>query len=113
MKLSPAGILWPLFRGPTPNQIPRQDNALTAEEISMGEAQELRPRKAANSGAFFMLEKETADFLRVHQRSLQRWRCEGTGPKYRKHGHRVLYARDDVIAWSESTAATSTTNAAA
>jgi hypothetical protein len=46
---------------------------------------------------------EAAEFLRLSPRTLERFRVEGTGPRYTKAGPgkraRVLYRRDDLEAW--------------
>lgn len=34
--------------------------------------------------------------------SLERWRSLGTGPQFIKAGRRVLYRREDLLAWAES-----------
>lgn len=55
--------------------------------------------------------EETAEILRVSPRTLERLRALGTGPKYRKPGglrSRVLYRVEDVEAWVENAAYSST-----
>jgi hypothetical protein len=44
--------------------------------------------------------KEAAEFLRLRPRTLDNMRWRGTGPKYRKHGGRIVYHLDDLIEWS-------------
>lgn len=41
-------------------------------------------------------------FLRISKPTLARWRGQGTGPRYRKLGHAVRYAKADVVAWLEA-----------
>lgn len=43
--------------------------------------------------------KEAAYFLRLCNRTLEKHRCYGTGPAYRKLGGRVFYAVTDLQAW--------------
>jgi excisionase family DNA binding protein len=50
----------------------------------------------------FLTLREAARLLAVDPRTLDKWRHEGAGPVYRKHGRRVVYHRADLIAWSES-----------
>ncbi len=45
---------------------------------------------------------ETADYLRLHRATLARWRVEGRGPRYRKHGQRIFYRVADLDAWSDA-----------
>lgn len=45
----------------------------------------------------FLIQSEAADFLRVSERSLERWRVEGTGPNFRRFGRRIVYATTDLI----------------
>jgi excisionase family DNA binding protein len=42
---------------------------------------------------------ELAHFLNISQRTLERWRVEGTGPTFVKAGRRVLYRLEDVERW--------------
>ncbi|MGN7969325.1 helix-turn-helix transcriptional regulator [Microbacterium sp. 22296] len=41
-------------------------------------------------------------FTGISKPTLARWAMEGKGPKFRKAGGRVLYLRQDVIAWLNS-----------
>lgn len=44
--------------------------------------------------------KEAAAFLQVSEKTLEKWRTKGTGPKFRRLGHRtVRYLQADLIAW--------------
>jgi predicted DNA-binding transcriptional regulator AlpA len=54
--------------------------------------------------------KEAAGFLGISRRTLEKHRTYGTGPTYRKLGGRVVYAIDDLIAWSSIGARKSTTD---
>lgn len=47
---------------------------------------------------------EVAEYTRISMPTLARWAAEGKGPKFRKAGGRVLYMREDVIAWLDSLA---------
>lgn len=40
-----------------------------------------------------------SEFLDTSERTLERWRVEGTGPAYVKAGRKVLYRRQDVEEW--------------
>jgi predicted DNA-binding transcriptional regulator AlpA len=51
---------------------------------------------------------EAAEFLRLTRSTLDHYRCEGRGPTYRKHGARVFYPKDELIAWSQRHAYVST-----
>jgi len=42
--------------------------------------------------------KETAEFLRLHPKTVERWAREGKIPFYRV-GSRVLFQRSDVLQW--------------
>lgn len=65
-------------------------------------------RKVGPPEERFFSEREAAVFLGVSVRSLQSWRQHGCGPRFRRHGRSIRYALSDLLAWSESTAATST-----
>ena len=56
----------------------------------------------------FLRTKEAAEFLSLSARTLEKHRTYGTGPAYRKLGGRVVYAIDDLKAWAERGAVTST-----
>jgi predicted DNA-binding transcriptional regulator AlpA len=44
---------------------------------------------------------DAAILLGLSARTLEKHRCYGTGPAYRKLGGRVVYAVDDLLAWAE------------
>ena len=56
----------------------------------------------------FMIQAEAADYLRVSERTLERWRVLGGGPKFRKFGRRVVYGTADLEAWADERVAGST-----
>ena len=58
----------------------------------------------------FLRTKEAAQFLSLSARTLEKHRTYGTGPAYRKLGGRVVYAIDDLEAWTERGAVTSTSD---
>ena len=58
----------------------------------------------------FLRTKEAAEFLSLSSRTLEKHRTYGTGPGYRKLGGRVVYAIDDLQAWAERGAVTSTSD---
>lgn len=58
-------------------------------------------------------QREAADLCRLSPRTLERYRCSGFGPVYRKLGRRVLYRPADIDAWIERRLRTSTSDLAA
>ena len=58
----------------------------------------------------FLRTKEAADFVGLSPRTLEKHRTYGTGPAYRKLGGRVVYAVDDLQAWADRGAVTSTSD---
>lgn len=44
--------------------------------------------------------RDVADWLKVAEATLRKWRSHGTGPKYIKVGYAVRYRRGDVREWS-------------
>lgn len=44
---------------------------------------------------------EAAAWLRISPHTLENMRWQGTGPKFRKHGGRVFYHRQELKAWSD------------
>lgn len=53
----------------------------------------------------FLTIAEAAELLRVKQRTLDNLRWHGQGPRFRRHGGRIVYHRDELLAWSEQRAA--------
>lgn len=47
-------------------------------------------------------EAETCALTGLAERTLQRKRVEGTGPKFVKLGRRILYRRRNVLAWIDA-----------
>ena len=58
----------------------------------------MRPAPAAR----FLTNDEAAAFLRLSPRTLEKHRGIGGGPRFRKFGRRVLYARADLEAWANA-----------
>lgn len=54
---------------------------------------------AANSGLRYLRTPDAAKLLGLSPRTLEKHRCYGTGPVYRRLGGRVVYALDDIEAW--------------
>ena len=50
----------------------------------------------------FMTTDEAAVFLRLSPRTLEKQRVLGGGPRFRKFGARVVYARSDLRTWADS-----------
>lgn len=48
----------------------------------------------------FLTCTEAAEHLRLSPRTLEKMRGLGNGPRFRKFGHRVLYARSDLETWT-------------
>ena len=51
---------------------------------------------------WFFTESETAKFLRLSPRTLQRYRREGSGPAFVKLGTRIRYRVRYVAAWTQA-----------
>lgn len=50
----------------------------------------------------FLTVDEAAAYLRLKKHTLANMRWQGTGPRFRKHGGRIVYHRDELNKWSES-----------
>lgn len=46
-----------------------------------------------------MTQRQTADYLGKVERTLERWRRDGVGPRYLRVGRTIRYRRADVDAW--------------
>jgi hypothetical protein len=51
--------------------------------------------------SLFFTPDEAAEVMRVKRRTLDNYRWRGEGPRFRRHGGRIVYHRDDLLAWSE------------
>ena len=68
------------------------------------------PDPLAGLGSRFLRTPEAARFLSLSGRTIEKHRTYGTGPKYRKIGGRVVYALEDLKAWADMGAKTSTSD---
>lgn len=69
-------------------------------------------QKTDNNWPCFVRTPEAARLLDLSPRTLEKHRCDGTGPIYHKLGGRVVYAVADLQAWIESSARQSTSEGA-
>jgi Helix-turn-helix domain len=51
--------------------------------------------------AIYFTQSEAALFLRLSERTLERWRVEGQGPRFRRFRRRVVYAKNDLETWAD------------
>jgi hypothetical protein len=58
----------------------------------------------------YLCTPEAARFLSLSARTLEKHRTYGTGPAFRKLGGRVVYALEDLKAWADRGAKTSTSD---
>ena len=58
----------------------------------------------------FVRTHDAAAFLGLSGRTLEKHRCTGTGPVFRKLGGRVVYAIEDLEAWAAERARNSTSD---
>jgi hypothetical protein len=68
--------------------------------MSTIDATERHEPAPASSAADFLTIAEAAELLRIHRRTLDNMRWRGTGPTFRRHGGRIVYQRDELLAWS-------------
>lgn len=64
-----------------------------------------------NNWPRFVRTPEAARLLDLSPRTLEKHRCDGTGPIFHKLGGRVVYAVSDLHAWVEACARQSTSGA--
>jgi hypothetical protein len=70
-------------------------------------------RKETKMNVVHLDQKQLAARWRISEATLERWRCEGIGPKYLKLCGRVIYRQVDIDAFEETCLATSTKTAPA
>jgi Helix-turn-helix domain len=59
----------------------------------------------------FLTQQQLSELLHVSERTLERWRVEGHGPKFVRVGRRPLYRLADIGAWAEGQTFGSTSEA--
>ena len=66
--------------------------------------------RAAQLATRYVRTHEAARILGLSARTLQKYRCHGSGPTFRKLGGRVVYAIDDLETWADKAACSSTSD---
>ena len=61
----------------------------------------------------YLTTPDAAVYLGLSARTLEKHRCFGTGPVFRRLGGRIVYAIDDLDAWAESCRRVTTASPAA
>ena len=56
----------------------------------------------SDSDGPYLTPEQAAEHLKVKKSTLKKWRIEGKGPAYRKHGSVIVYHIDDIDEWSKS-----------
>ncbi|OYW82601.1 MAG: DNA-binding protein [Asticcacaulis sp. 32-58-5] len=61
--------------------------------------------RAANAkkGSPFLNTDQAAYYMGLSRRTLEKFRAEGEGPAFRRHGRYVRYHIDDIDRWSQGT----------
>jgi predicted DNA-binding transcriptional regulator AlpA len=68
------------------------------------------PSRSSGIAPRFVRTHDAAAFLGLSGRTLEKHRCTGTGPVFRKLGGRVVYAIEDLDAWAAERARSSTSD---
>jgi len=50
----------------------------------------------------YLTTKQAAEYLKLKGNSLEKMRSRSRGPKFRRHGRRVVYSITDLDAWSDA-----------
>jgi hypothetical protein len=58
----------------------------------------------------FLTTDRAGEYLGLSPKTLEKLRVTGGGPRFRKHGRRVVYRLDDLDAWSDGKARISTSD---
>ena len=58
----------------------------------------------------YLTTQEAADYLRLKKNSLEKMRWRRRGPTFRHHGRNVVYAIEDLDAWSDERTSHSTSD---
>ncbi len=62
------------------------------------------------AGDRYLTNSEAAAVLRLSPRTLEKLRVNGGGPRFRKFGSRVIYAREDLETWANARVCASTSD---
>lgn len=54
---------------------------------------------------------ETAEYLRIEEQTLRKWRLHGSGPPFVRVGKRIRYRQADLEAWLQENVCRSTSEA--
>ncbi len=68
------------------------------------------PDRATQLATRYVRTHEAGQILGISARTLEKYRCHGSGPTFRKLGGRVVYAVDDLEAWADQAACSSTSD---
>jgi predicted DNA-binding transcriptional regulator AlpA len=68
------------------------------------------PDRLAELTTRYVRTHEAARLLGISPRTLEKYRCHGSGPTFRKLGGRVVYAIDDLEAWADKASCRSTSD---
>ena len=66
--------------------------------------------RSAQLATRYVRTHEAARLLGISPRTLEKYRCHGSGPTFRKLGGRVVYAIDELEAWAERGTVASTSD---
>ena len=58
----------------------------------------------------YLTPRQTADWLGLSVRTLDRYRASGEGPVFHRFGGRIRYRHDDLQAWADARRRTSTSD---
>ena len=68
------------------------------------------PADATSSDPQNLDNAEAAAWLKLSPRTLEKMRVVGGGPRFRKHGRRVVYTLDDLRDWSAANSCETTSD---
>jgi hypothetical protein len=68
------------------------------------------PDRTAPVATRYVPTHEAASLLGISPRTLEKYRCHGSGPTFRKLGGRVVYSIDDLEVWADQAACRSTSD---
>ena len=94
-------------RSGTPRLLATGRAAPASDETSENEAMEISIPQVTDR---YLTNAEAAAVLKLSPRTLEKLRVNGGGPRFRKFGSRVIYAREDLDAWANARICESTSD---
>ena len=104
--MTPFSLLSAIRRAETP-----RDGSHRARKRPRTSENRSMPTSPPGAMDRYLTNSEAAAILKLSPRTLEKLRVNGGGPRFRKFGSRVIYAREDLDVWANERVCESTSDA--